>query len=747
MDFVNLGRSMDEDEDEDEDEEEDDGENYEEPENPKKKRRKTEGDEPSSNSKYHTQTITQLDWSFTLELEEDDNIFDVPSSSPQSKKRRKSGATNVNPPKPAIQRSSRRKSVPVSSAAPGPMAPPQTPHRRAVKEIPSSESPATPPSRTSPVKGSILRERSINIPIPFNINAKSQSSPSKLPRLRVEDTFESENVSQQSRIPTTPSKRSSPAKTVRFASPEILEDVEAPRVAEKAQDARLVTSKESSMRLIDEILDSDAESDDDYEDQEDEGTSQEETCYGDIGLETQRLLETQRRPGSPCIEESQMLGENIAEELTKDGPQLVVSQVLGRKVLEPSMAEDPQFMESQGVEEIPDETLQERTQYMESQRLATQHILSMAPRTKNSDAFVSIRPENVSKIVDRTQNHEFRHQMIPETVSRIWIYEMAPTRTLKYMAVIGPAKLPGDIEIEDGIGNAEFNAKARNRCEYAWEILELYELADPLPWTTIASNEWLNAPPKRPTLLRPAVIDQLIANLKPPLFCRAPELPMSSATDTQEAEEQLFNTMIQYTQQPSVWVPSSQAIKEEDDKIDEDDEGDEDNEDEGNDDDDEEPPYSWLPTRHSTTPSHTVPTQVVKQEPQTQPRHLHSTPPSPAQGTMAPPKNHGTPFTLPELPRPSQAETVDLSQLQTPRHQSVADIVFESPTRPIFSSTPYLPTPRERVNPEQDSFIPYSISSSQLLTKSQMLPESLLNDSVPGPPPFIQDSDEDEDEL
>jgi hypothetical protein len=38
------------------------------------------------------------------------------------------------------------------------------------------------------------------------------------------------------------------------------------------------------------------------------------------------------------------------------------------------------------------------------------------------------------------------------------------------------------------------------------------------------------------------------------------------------------------------------------------------------------------------------------------------------------------------------------------------------------------------------------MASSQLLTKSQMLPESLLNDSVPGPPLFIQDSD-DEDEL
>lgn len=39
------------------------------------------------------------------------------------------------------------------------------------------------------------------------------------------------------------------------------------------------------------------------------------------------------------------------------------------------------------------------------------------------------------------------------------------------------------------------------------------------------------------------------------------------------------------------------------------------------------------------------------------------------------------------------------------------------------------------------------MTSSQLLTKSQMLPESLLGESVPGPPPYVGDSDEEDDEL
>jgi hypothetical protein len=42
--------------------------------------------------------------------------------------------------------------------------------------------------------------------------------------------------------------------------------------------------------------------------------------------------------------------------------------------------------------------------------------------------------------------------------------------------------------------------------------------------------------------------------------------------------------------------------------------------------------------------------------------------------------------------------------------------------------------------------MPYSMASSQLLTKSQLLPHSLLDESVAGPPLFVQDSD-DEEEL
>ncbi|KAG0645850.1 hypothetical protein D0Z07_7884 [Hyphodiscus hymeniophilus] len=700
-------------------------------EKPRKRRRITTGDVSSSESKFHTQTLTQIgNWSFSTDpegQEEDGAVYDIVSSSPQSKEFRRKRAEASKPQKPTIQRSSRRKS------APGIMGPPQTPRKRVRREIPSSESPATPPSRTSPPGNrSALRERSMNIPIPFNTRSKI-TSPSKLPKLKVEDTFEPDDVSQEPPIPITPSKKSSPAKSVRWAD---TDEVHQFGDSFPSTDGDLPTNAvlpRSSTPMRGEIMDS--EDDEEFEASEDDTSEvdkelpQPETCYGEIGVETQKLLETEDPPASPCIEESQISDRGMPGEMVKDRHPIVDSPVLG--------------------DDLAGFLTEETTQHMESQRLETQHVRSMAPRTKVSDVFVSIRPEDVTKIVSRTRNHEFRHQKIPDTVSRMWIYETSPTCTLQYMAVISGARRPGEIEVEDGIGNAEFNTKDPNCGQFAWEILELYELADPLPLATILANEWLNRAPMKPTFVRPAVLDQLMANLKPAIFCRFPSMPelqMELSTDTQEAEEQLLNTIKQYTQlgTGSELAPS-QHIKQEDE--DPEDLGDdeeycyEENGEEEKEESDErchhtlQDPPDHIPNislSSSSQPNNYSEDAELPLLPQ--PRIYH---------TMHAPKEHGT-------QRSSQAETVDLSQSQTQtprRHHLTSDIIFESPTRPLFSSTPMtLPPPHERMSSTTESIVPYSMYSSQLLTKSQMLPESLLNDSVPRLTLCIQDS-YDEDDL
>jgi hypothetical protein len=578
--------------------------------------------------------------------------------------------------------------------------PPQTPHRVFENEIPSSQSPATPfslQSRGSVGRGSPLKEMT-NIPIPFNTNLKRRGSLQKLPELEIEERVNSAaDSSQLNPIPSTPSKRSSPAKSVRFSIPAVDETTD-----EEIGTASPSIKKESTpfpasqVALLDiddqdqdeaeggvssplikmeptpnpasqastgqsaknEIEDSDEGSDDEMEEgNADETTSAEEvdkthpeTCYGEFGTETQ--IEAEKLFESP-----------------------VLSGAVTATQIEEGLAGETVEEKTQGM-----------TQGMESQRLSVQHVNAMAPRTVDSDIFVSIHPQYVTNIVNRTKNHEFRNWEFKETVVRIWIYETSPVQTLKYMAEIGPAKRPGEIRDESGLGNAAFNARTGPNWR-AYEILRLYELADPIPLSKLKSNEWFKAPPQKFAWVRPAVLGELMGNLKPPLFDNTEESdePIESSMDTQDAEAQLLNNIHQFTQ----------------------------------------------PAPHSNHP--TSPILGVKPEVHETVAHMEQK--TPRNRTQFPPLF-------------SQASTVDLSQTQTPSHQPLAEVIWESPTRPIPSSTPLkLPTLRsdgaERHGPE--SIAAFSMASSQLLTKSQMLSDGLLNESILGPPPIIMDSDEDDD--
>lgn len=662
-----------------------------------KKRRKTTGDKPSSTPQYHTQTITQLDWSIVSAPEEedppeeddidtsfDDAIFDVPSSSqaipPPNKSSKRTIQLPANSPKPDRNTA-------------GKMGPPQTPKRILAQEIPSSESPATPVflhSATS--ERSPLRGMSANTPIPFNPNPsrKSPDSAYRLPKLEIQDTFDTAtDISQMTRIHTTPSRKSTPAKSVRFAIPELaIPPTEENSHRHPATQPTLIISKS-------EIMDSDAESDEDYMDNEpaksedddlteiqDEEAPQPETCYGEFGDETQFEVELiLDSPSLSRVEEAQ--GE-------EDTPALVEERLMGSptltQVVDESQIEDDA---EEPVQEEEDEEMaphyEEKTQFAESQRLATQHFAAMAPRTINSDVFVSLPAQQVTDIINRKRNHDVRNWAYPSTVSRIWIYAAKPVGALKYMAMIGPAKLPGDIEDETGLGNAVFNAKKPNSNWHAYEIIELYELADPLPLTKLIEHEWIQEAPKKHMPVRPAVIDSLMANLMPPIFHQfSDEDAVSSFNDTQEAEAQLLNTMKQFTQiEVSQVAESSQAAQDE-----------------------------RIPSSHEE---------------------------------MLPPPYVKPVFNL------SQATTVDLSQTQpqsqTPRKlPPTREIIWESPTRPVFSSTPAR-LPSKVGGSHQDSVVlPYSITSSQMLTKSQMEKEGVMYDSIPAPPDSIQDSD-DEDEI
>lgn len=55
----------------------------------------------------------------------------------------------------------------------------------------------------------------------------------------------------------------------------------------------------------------------------------------------------------------------------------------------------------------------------------------------------------------------------------------SPDQTLRYIATISHGKKPGEIELLDGMGNADFNTGSEVGT-YAYEIKELYQLKAPL---------------------------------------------------------------------------------------------------------------------------------------------------------------------------------------------------------------------------------------------------------------------------
>jgi predicted transcriptional regulator len=188
-------------------------------------------------------------------------------------------------------------------------------------------------------------------------------------------------------------------------------------------------------------------------------------------------------------------------------------------------------------------------------------IMSMGPQTDRSDIIISIHPEPVEQIIAGTKDHEFRNYKIPFTVSRIWIYVTHPISELQYMATIGPVKEPGEIPSDTGVGNSAFNAGTKSK--FAHELLQVYELNNPVSLHLMKEHGWVKGPPQKYVYVPPAVVGQLLGNLRCALFANeeessAPEsilphdLPAirsgSKVSVSQELEDQLKSDISYATQ-------------------------------------------------------------------------------------------------------------------------------------------------------------------------------------------------------
>ncbi|KAJ7665107.1 hypothetical protein DFH06DRAFT_1390481 [Mycena polygramma] len=110
------------------------------------------------------------------------------------------------------------------------------------------------------------------------------------------------------------------------------------------------------------------------------------------------------------------------------------------------------------------------------------------------DIVISIKTPHMNNIVARLKNHEFRKYLISRTVERMWLY--VSSQTLRYIAIISQAKVPGEIadDVLEGIGNVNFNEG--HRTSHAYEIKHLYKLRLPLHITVLGQRYGIS-PPQR----------------------------------------------------------------------------------------------------------------------------------------------------------------------------------------------------------------------------------------------------------
>ncbi|KAK4155699.1 hypothetical protein C8A00DRAFT_31449 [Chaetomidium leptoderma] len=392
---------------------------------------------------------------------------------------------------------------------------------------------------------------------------------------------------------------------------------------------------------------------------------------------------------------------------------------------------------------------QARSQYysqgLESQRIPMEVIRALGPQTDRSDIIISIHPEIVDGIVKGDRDHEFRNYKFPIQVSRCWIYTTQPVGEVKYMATLGPAQGPGQVESDSGLGNAEFNA-GKSGYNFAHKLLQVYQLNNPVPLEDMPDNGLGDGPPNMYRYLPPAIVGQLLANLRCGLF--EEEGSQGSVTISQELEDQLRSDIVQ-TQRHHHEEEEEEEEEEEDHVI----------------------PASQSPVKHRSAaatgprkpddknnfvrppvPPPTRSSQRLRNRPSQTTTYFQQPFPNPTKQPT--PSTAGSKSS--NFIRPSQATTA--SDMSIPSSSAVSSPA-KSSSGPASVPRPPMPESSELSLPgladmDDDSLVPLPLprGGSLLLSSSQggvlLPPDSLLVDEVRmAPPPVkIWDSDDEGEE-
>ncbi|KAI0887948.1 uncharacterized protein GGS22DRAFT_197865 [Annulohypoxylon maeteangense] len=690
------------------------------------KRRKTLGDVPPSNpsSSFHTQTLTQFlsvkgeDEPLINDSEGDDDA-DLIMETPTKPKEHASSEPHETMPE---QQTGIKSSLPSLAQSVTPTNRP----RRSI--IPSSsttiDTPGTTPiaPRFSMAQNSPLAGKSTNLNAPSPI-IKKLSKTTKLDDRIIQDSYSTSHSSPATSV-QSPTVKVTPRKQIRFKIPPEDKENFTPNRSEPKppKPPRGNPGREPMKEIPDSQYDSDEthmEGEEvvrvhqnapvnnvpDIDDTNDIDAA--ETCYGAIGDETQ--AEIDRIPG---FDESDSLEESRSRSVTPT-PKPRRKQ---KQILHTSQAASVPAIDSASTSivketplssprpELPDENVanthtQVYTQGLQSQRLTLETIRSLGPQTRTSDIMVSLHPEPLARILDRTKDHEFRSWNIPHTVCRVWLYSTKPLSELKYMCILTPPKTPGEIEDEKGIGNAEFN-QGNQSAKFAYEILQVYELNNPVSLDEMKNKGWIAAAPQKFIWVPTAVVGELTANLKCALF----------GEEEQDAEDALVASYPNVTESQELNAQLQSDV-------------------------------DYSTQRHSpgnvneAIPSTQSPIKSSGKKGQSGDIRDFAKPALPRLASGSSVRSQREPLgeRSQGLARPSQATTVSSPGVSPEKSLPQAILIpSEATIHSIHSSSP-TPYRNTRNN---------SLRSSQFLTRSQMLPDSLVNEEIQEPPPIIWDSED-----
>lgn len=771
----------------------------------KSSRRKTMGDAPGS--AYHTQTLTQFlgrdpsHAEFIKDSEDEDNDDDFQqwlgsAASPSPRKTRKhknaSPIKNQKTPKSILKRRP-EESTPQREESIVPQTPhKQTPHKNVqLTEIPSSSQLSAPPSISS-TPASMMLERygppDRANPSPVKGKTSSPANPSPLKELRgrpkttssprkheriIQDSYATDSWGSINRTPLKELPVDSPNKTPRTpkgvlepleTSSSVMDELETPTKSRRRRRSselggsqrsgsptprmKRVSPGSGKKKVMLEIPDSEDEEYEDFGDENDKNDENDENAFV-AGAETQLVMseiasseeevmrassasvqtmtvKTKRRAVATISSEESSGSNGQASTSTSSLPPLSSRPTTLPPTL-PPLSATPQAKSrprpaKRVRKPIHSPLPPTQTQPLESQRVPLANLQALPPASARTDVLLSLPQDIIDDVIEGYQADLILNFKIPAQVVRFWLYD---GELLRFMACADPGR------VTEGPA-------------WRYHLTQVYELNNPVEGDDMREEGWIDGDVARYVYFPPAVVGQLLWNLRHALFkenasgdgptqTQAPvgeddsgrvdlfanssqplpadktPAPSSSMSVSQQVEAQLKSDFAQSTQFPTsddILVPSTPE-----------------EENNSNNNENTTPPTTHIASSPTT----------IKPPPRRTPFAASS------YRATRPPLNSAS---KPPAVRPSQATTV--SQSSTPEQHS------SSIRRPPLYSSSSIGLPEGLLDEDDDDDAlrlasGYNPGSSQLLTKSQMLPDSLIRDDT-RVPPEIWDSDDDDDE-